>query len=70
MLLSTDVHRQDSRTLVQRTRCYSLDSQPDWDIAFDNTACAALHRASPVIHTSKNTITTNTNYSFLLQLIP
>lgn len=51
MQFSTDVHRQDSRSLVQTTRCCSWDSRPDWDTAFGNTSGVALRPASPVIHT-------------------
>lgn len=48
---STDVHRQDSRSLVQRRRCCSSDSPQGWDTAFGNTSGVALRPASPGMHT-------------------
>lgn len=51
LLISTDVHKKDSRSQARRTGCCFWDSLRDWDTAFGNTSSAVLRPASPVIHT-------------------
>lgn len=51
LLISTDVHKKDSRSQARRTGCRFGNSRQDWDTAFGNTSSAVLRPASPVIHT-------------------